>query len=290
MKTYEKIEHTDDSFPFLISHGEMNGLFPEHSHGYTEMHVILSGTGYHCSENGRYALERGAVMTVPPPLSHQMEEMVHLEHYVLKFDLNRLIAFDYELKNDPGFRSLFVQFPTTLSKRDSACPFLLKETQLQHVISLMTVMLEENSQRQPGYQVIIRTHLLALTAYLSRCFLPDQNKMSLRMERIIATVNYMEENLRRPIRVGELAELVYLSPRQYDRIFQKVYGMSPAAYLAELRLNRACQLMIDPRLPIREIGEQCGFSDNAFFYRCFKKRFGIPPKQYRDHLLDSICD
>ncbi len=86
----------------------------------------------------------------------------------------------------------------------------------------------------------------------------------------------MEENLQNPIRISELSNLTYLSPRQYDRIFQNVYGLSPSAYLAELRLTRACQLMTDRNIT-GNLWTQCGFMDNAYFYRCFKKRFGITP-------------
>ncbi|MGI5893686.1 MAG: helix-turn-helix domain-containing protein [Candidatus Merdivicinus sp.] len=290
MRQYDISGQSDDTFPFLAESGEMNGSFPEHTHSYTELIIILDGSGYHISANGRYSLQRGTVITVPPPIAHQMEEMDHLKIYVLKFDLNGLLSFDYELKNDPGFRSLFIQFPITVSNRESARPLLLSELQLQHVISLSQVMLQECSARKPGYKPIIRTHLLALTAYLARCFLPDRNPISHRMERIIQTVTYMEENLQHPIRVPELADQVYLSTRQYDRIFREVYGMSPSAYLAEMRLNRACQLMTDRSISLGDISEQCGFSDIAFFYRCFRKRFDMTPKQYRSHLLTSICD
>lgn len=290
MKEYSIPEQSGDSFPFIAEIGVMNDFFPIHTHSYTELIIVLSGEGIHDSVNGRYSLQRGTVLSVPPPLAHQMEKMKDLEVYVLKFDLNGLLSWDYELKNDPGFRSLFIQLPPSASLGKLTPPLQLTEQQLSHVTSLMKVLLSEYSQRKPGYKAIIRTHLLAMTAYLARCFLPERNTVSTQMERIISTVTYMEENLHRPIRVPELANLVFLSARQYDRIFQNVYGMSPAAYLGELRLNRACLLMTNPQLPLGEIWEQCGFTDNAFFYRCFKKRYGVTPRQYRSQLIATICD
>ena len=288
MKTYDIVDSPDTSFPFVVELGKLEGLFPEHTHNYTELIVTFKGTGWQRSGGSRFPLKRGTVVTVPPPLAHQMEEMVDLTMYVLKFDLNRLISFQYDLKNDPGFRSLFIQCPPALYKGNSVPPLQLDEAQLHHVVGLMKVMDQEFQEQRPGYQVIIRTHLLALTAYLSRCFLPQRTSLSLRMEKIIPTVVYMEENLHRTIRIQELAGLVYLSPRQYDRVFKEVYGVSPSHYLAQLRLNRACQLMADASFPLGEIWERCGFTDNPFFYRQFKKEFGITPKQYRARLLSSM--
>lgn len=290
MKIYNISQQTNEDFPFSVEQVEMNGIFPEHAHSYTELIVILDGSGFHTSSNGRYLLQKGSVITVPPPLAHQMEDMIHLNLYVLKFDLSKLISLDYELKNDPGFRSLFIQFPLTNSHAEMVPPLVLTDSQLQHVSSLIQVMLQESIHKKPGYKTIIRTHLFALTAFLSRCFLPEQTVRSLHMNQIMPTVNYMEEHLKETIRIPFLADLVCLSPRQYDRIFQMVYGIPPSTYLSELRLNRSCQMMSTQTLSFREISEQCGFKDVPFFYRCFKKRYGITPKQYRSYLIQSIQD
>lgn len=290
MKTYDISKQTHENFPFFVEEGEMNGLFPEHAHTYTELIVILNGTGFHSSVNGRLPLSRGSVITVPPPLAHQMEDMVHLKFYVLKFDLSKLISSDYELKNDPGFRSLFIQFPLTRSKQNPAPPFILTEPQLLHISSLIQVMLQESHNHKPLYKTIIRTHLFALTAFLSRCFLPEPTVLSNHIHQILPTVIYMEEHLKESIRIPFLADLVCLSTRQYDRIFQAAYGMPPSTYLSELRLNRSCQLMGNRSLSLRDISEQCGFKDLPFFYRCFKKRYGLTPKQYQSFLVQSIQD
>ncbi len=290
MRVYDITARPDDSFPFSAETSCMNGFFPDHAHNYTELIVVLGGTGWHCSENERCRLEAGAVVTVPPPLTHRIEDMDNLKIYVLKFDLNGLMACDYDLKNDPGFRSLFVQCPPALRHQAPGEPLMLDADQLAHVTDLIGVMTQEFRERKPGYKVIIRTHLLALTAYLSRCFLPSQNSLSLQMEKILPTVTYMEENLHRSIRVPELAEQVFLSTRQYDRIFKEVYGTSPNTYLTQLRLYRACQLMAARSCPLGEIWEKCGFTDNPFFYKKFKAFFGITPREYQQWLVPSIQD
>ena len=104
------------------------------------------------------------------------------------------------------------------------------------------------------------------------------------------TISYMEDHLHQSIRMKELADLVFLSTRQYDRIFKEVYGVCPSDYLSELRLNRACQLIASGKYPLGQLWELCGFTDTPFFYRKFKARFGMTPKQYQTKLLSSMHD
>ena len=290
MRSYDITGRPDDTFPFAAEYAVAQGFFPEHTHSYTELLVVLSGTGWHCSDKGKFLLSTGAVVTVPPPLAHEMDKMKDLEMYVLKFDLNGLNSYGYDLRNHAGFRSLFIQCPPSLQSQKAGAPLLLDAQQLEHVRMLISTMFQEFSQRRPGYKIIIRTHLLALTAYLARCFLPDENALSLRMEKIIPTVTFMEENLRQKITIPQLAEQVFLSPRQYDRVFKEIYGTTPSSYLSELRLQYACQLMAERQCPLAQIWEKCGFTDNPFFYKKFKAFFGITPREYQQWLVPSIQD
>lgn len=290
MKIYDIAARPDDTFPFAAEHGEMQGDFPEHTHSYTELMVVTGGSGWHISSYGRFPIQPGTVLTVPPPLVHEMRDMQSLRLYVLKFDLTKLIAYNHDLKNDPGFRSLFVHCPVIPQVMEQLRPFILEEKQMEHVIRLSEIIFQEFQERRRGYKVMIRTHLLALTAYLSRCFLPEQTAFSAQMQKILPTISYMEDHFQESIRMKELADLVFLSTRQYDRIFKEVYGVCPSDYLSELRLNYACQLIASGKYPLGQVWELCGFTDNPFFYRKFKARFGMTPKQYQTERLPSMYD
>lgn len=288
MKHYNMNSQAEKNFPFLVEKAEMHDRFPVHTHSYTEVILVLSGYGFHTSMDGRCEVRRGSVLVIPPPMAHELDSMEHLQVYVLKFDLNRFLLLTETLKNTPGFRSLFLRFAVSRSEAEPSHPLLLTESQLLHAISLIEVISEEFSASKPGSQTVIHTHLLALAAYLSRCYQPEATPVSIQMERILRTVSYMEEHLTEKIHMQQLADLVFLSARQYGRIFHAVYGRSPSSYLSELRFNKACQLMADREIPLGDIWEKCGFSDNAFFYRRFKRRFGVTPKEYRRNLLNTM--
>src|SRR5690606_5913712 len=62
-------------------------------------------------------------------------------------------------------------------------------------------------------------------------------------ERIQRTVAYMRDNLRRSIRLAELADLLGLTVPHYSTLFRRVMGTSPGRFLTHLKMRRACELL-----------------------------------------------
>ncbi len=74
--------------------------------------------------------------------------------------------------------------------------------------------------------------------------------------------------------------------------FQKVgevTGLTPNEYLRNARLKKAIELMKNnDRITVSEIAYQTGFSDPAYFSRCFKNIYGMTPSQYKDTKLNRF--
>lgn len=68
--------------------------------------------------------------------------------------------------------------------------------------------------------------------------------------------------------------------RQWMRTFER----PPLQYHMDLRIQRACQLLCETELSVKEVGAQVGFVDQLYFSRYFKKRVKVPPRQYRERL------
>jgi transcriptional regulator GlxA family with amidase domain len=80
-----------------------------------------------------------------------------------------------------------------------------------------------------------------------------------------------------------LARRLQLSPRYIQSLLQDM-GLSFTERVLELRLQRAGALLADPcndRVKIGEIASICGFNEIPYFNRCFRRRFGASPTQYR---------
>lgn len=85
--------------------------------------------------------------------------------------------------------------------------------------------------------------------------------------------------------IAELAGRVSLSSSRLHHLFRKQTGLTLTQYAKEYRLRRAAALLITTARPLKQIGNECGFSDASALVRCFKQWSGTTPGAYRrEHL------
>lgn len=90
-----------------------------------------------------------------------------------------------------------------------------------------------------------------------------------------------EEHLSdRHFTVEAFAAEVGLSKSQLTRKLKKTSGFTPAAFVRELRLKRAMQLIEQDAGSISDVAGMVGFADAEYFSKLFRERFGAPPSQY----------
>lgn len=98
------------------------------------------------------------------------------------------------------------------------------------------------------------------------------------------SVRYIHSYYNRDIQIPELAKMENLSYSGYIKLFKRRTGMSPSAYLINLRMNTACELLRNTDMSIKQIGVSVGYCDAHFFSRLFKKHTGMSPAKYRETL------
>ena len=60
-----------------------------------------------------------------------------------------------------------------------------------------------------------------------------------------------------------------------------MFNLSPVNYRLNEQLSNAADLLTGTELSIKEISEQCGFSNMIYFYRKFKQKYGKTPAVFR---------
>ena len=83
------------------------------------------------------------------------------------------------------------------------------------------------------------------------------------------------------INAHTVAQRVFMSERQLDRVARKRYGCSVHQVITEKRTEAARELLRSTDMPVERIGGLAGFPSKNCFYREFEKRFGMTPLQYR---------
>jgi CheY-like chemotaxis protein len=93
----------------------------------------------------------------------------------------------------------------------------------------------------------------------------------------------IENNLSDPnFNVDQLAKKLYLSQSTLYRKLQALTGESPVEYIRAYRLKRALQLINANFGNVTEVAFKVGFSNTAYFSKCFKEKFHHPPSSFLD--------
>lgn len=122
------------------------------------------------------------------------------------------------------------------------------------------------------YESVFNAGTAALTPTQIACILKD-----------FIVGNYSDD-----INLNIIADNMNYSPSYLTKIFCQAYDCTPTKYLSNLRLHQAQKLLLnEPSLSVRQIGEMCGYHDQGYFSRIFKKHTGKSPLEFRGENIES---
>lgn len=106
-------------------------------------------------------------------------------------------------------------------------------------------------------------------------------------ELIHRCLDYIDFHYAEPLSLTLLADYLSVSTVYLSTLFKKEMNMNLSAYIQDVRLRQSLLLLNSTQLPIQEISAQCGFLDENYFSRVFKKAHGISPREYRKQVRFS---
>ena len=95
-----------------------------------------------------------------------------------------------------------------------------------------------------------------------------------------AVIGYLEEHLGEPITVLEMAAQANLSASAFGRHFRQATGQSPYQFLKEMRMGRACDLLLEGNVTVDRVSKEVGYASVSQFSSAFRARFGVSPLRY----------
>ncbi len=94
-------------------------------------------------------------------------------------------------------------------------------------------------------------------------------------------ISFMKNNLNRNLKIEKIANKFNCSTSNIYKLFKNKLASSPLDFFIHLKMERACRLLTNTNLKVKEVGKKLGYDDQYYFSRIFSKHIGLSPAKYR---------
>jgi len=252
-----------------------------HRHEFSELVVVLRGSGLHVTSLGEWTIGAGDVFVLHGDQAHGYVNTADLDLVNILFDLDALGLPQVDVGALPGFHVLFELEPRYRTRDQFESRLRLGPEQLRLIAVLISRLEDELDESQAGSGFAALATFMLLLTDLSRYYSVLELPSAEPLLRLASVIGYLDLHYPEPVALDDLAEVACLSRRSLTRAFRSAYGDSPIDYLIRLRLDRAAALLSTTDLSVTEVSRQVGFSDSNYFARRFRQRYGASPSRYR---------
>ena len=138
-------------------------------------------------------------------------------------------------------------------------------------------IVNELEERQEDYESLVLLYytelLILLRRYLNRTSLSISSDPA--MQSALATIR---TRFAEPLALGDIAVEAGVSSRYLRKLFDRYLNLSPLAYLTQVRIDRAIELLRNTEMSVKEVAFACGFQSPQYFARIFRRQTGRSPK------------
>jgi AraC-like DNA-binding protein len=251
------------------------GYFPKANFHYRErkkgcrdniLIYCLQGKGWYETGNTRFEVSANQFVLIPAndlPLRYGADDKDPWTIYWVHFSGTNMTAFNHS-------------FSIGLSDGPRSIP--LNQKGLQIWISMYESLEMGYSKDNLFNANFCLYHFIATFLY------PDKHlaeKSQSAGNIIDQTISFMRNRLAKKLTVDEIAAQHNLSASYFSTLFRTATGMPPIDYFIHLRIQKACQLLYQGELKVKEVAETIGYDDPYHFSRLFKKHMNASPEQYK---------
>jgi len=123
--------------------------------------------------------------------------------------------------------------------------------------------------------------LLALERVLLTLHLHHAQQKGALDGRLVLAAQFMQEHYAEPLTLAQVARAAHLGVTRFSTLFTAQMGLAPMQYLEQVRLGHAAELLRFGALSLTQVAEACGFREQEYFARRFKRATGQTPREFR---------
>ncbi len=258
--------------------------FPKHMHNYVELIYMCKGSTTHIIDGNKVLLEEGDLLFLNQNAVQEIlpagEEDVAVNFIVLPefFDTAyEMMGADENLLRDFLVGSLREDNRSISYLQFHVADILPVQNLMENMI---WAVLHNQPNRRSSNQITMGLLLLHLMNYMDKM---ETGERRLGQDFVVTVLNYIEEHYKNGT-LTELSEMMGYDVYWLSREIKKRMGRTYKELLQTKRMNQAAYLLTHTRLPVTEIIEKIGYDNSSYFFRKFKERYGISPKEYRDQI------
>lgn len=243
------------------------------------LYYITAGTGMVTFENQVLVLKPGFMYLIPSfALSHYTcsdflhQYYLHFEEVTKKsVSIKFVYELLYEVKASESDIYLFERLLEINSNRQLA----------NHNPKILTPLNSMAFKRSIATHLETNGIILQLfSRFLGNPLLP-LNADNYHYNRISKSLQHIHEHLEEELTVENLALIANLNVDYFSRIFKALVGLRPIAYIHQVRIQKAQQLLLFSELSQDQIAESVGFPNRTYFAKIFKEHTGQSAGKYR---------
>ena len=252
-----------------------NDIFNPHCHEFYEIFLTVSGTVIHWINGETKPLPEGSLVLIRPDDIHgyiyDTPDNVNTIYVNLSFRKELLMAL---------FQYLSDSFPSKTLLSSSAPPtVVVNQSKKQRFLSQLEELNTISWKDQNALNLRMR---IILADILTQSFsdLPDAPRLN-EPSWLTQLISEMQQPDNFIAGADRMVELSKHSREHTARCLQKYRGITVSAFLNDLKINYASNLLIHTNKPVLDICYSCGFQSSSNFYKAFEKKHSLSPSSFR---------
>jgi AraC-like DNA-binding protein/quercetin dioxygenase-like cupin family protein len=260
---------------------------PTHAHEFVECVYVMAGEGAHLYAGRSDALSAGTVFLIAPEQEHAYESAGDhpLQVVNVLFDPKFFTPELRALSGMTSFVDLFYIEPFLRGEVPTCAPLKLNPVERVAIQTELDGMIQELQARNRGYQIVIKTHLLAFFVRLSRAYERQERRSvlsSLPEPSLMAAMQaFITSHAMEDLTLTQLCQLSAMSPSTFTAKFRSYTGQTFVEFRNTARVALAKTLLAETDATVASIAVETGFSDLSFFHQQFRAIVGTSPGHYR---------
>ncbi len=255
--------------------------FPKHRHNYVEIIYMCRGTTTHIIDGSRVVLEEGNLLFLNQHAEQEILPAGETDIAVNFIILPEFFDTAFSMMREENALREFLM--GTLGGNYGLSSYLYFHVSdilpVQNLVENMvwTIFYDMGNKRSCN-QITMGLLLLHLLNYMDKM---EVGSGKFQTELTGAVLSYVDEHYKNGS-LSELAEMLNYDVYWLSREIKKNTGRTYKELLQEKRMNQAKYLLEHTRLSVNNIIESVGYDNTSYFYRKFREKYRMSPKEYRN--------